>query len=154
MTTPRAHPRSPARSSALQGRPETCRRDQIGSRSAHGAPAQFAIEILRKTAQLVRCFLMTSDDLRRLPANLKTTIIAPCLPGRCRDERAESVLADRLKAVTGHGPAGRLPGMDPAARHVAVLGHGNLGMTPLVAPIRADRPSSSISVATACGSCG
>ena len=65
---------------------------------------QFAIEILRKTAQLVRCFLMTSDDLRRLPANLKTTIIAPCLPGRCRDERAESVLADRLKAVTGHGP--------------------------------------------------
>jgi hypothetical protein len=33
-------------------------------------------------AQLGDFFLMTSDDLRRLPANLRLTIIAPRLPGR------------------------------------------------------------------------
>jgi hypothetical protein len=37
-------------------------------------------------AQLGRSFLTTSDDLRRLLANLRSNIIAPCLPGRCRDE--------------------------------------------------------------------
>jgi hypothetical protein len=43
--------------------------------------------------QLDRCFLMTSDDLRRLLANLRSAIIGPCLPGWCRDETGRTCVS-------------------------------------------------------------